>query len=349
MSGDNKLEVLITGEDCFKCKKKFFPCKTTKKCTSCNVYICNAEGCAFYQKYTHVGLCKNYDHSCHTCKKALVYVNAEPFLENDEIWKTYDDEGIPTVNDTKLVRLIGTLIEKTRFHESKYNELMEVKVKSMEQMFEQNKELIETMKRENKELKHEMDLVKRENQMIKRLFVNIEDPKEIVKDDTVVEKISKEHEGNVELKTKFDEFEEYSQMIKNLELDQVRIKEECKGIEEMNTEACGTFERELEEMRDKIDTFVAEVKSDLKDKKNHLIKEMKANIEKLQEQHKESVGQIRKLQQQNIKRSKVLQNELLIVKDKFEGSIQLKEDLNKFYETDRVVSIKNVHTYIAGI
>lgn len=84
---------------------------------------------------------------------------------------------------------------------------------------------------ENKLLKDELENMRNEMKIIRALFVNIEDPKDETPDEDLIKKINVENEQNVEFKKKFEEFEEYIQVIKDIELDQEKITMECVEME----------------------------------------------------------------------------------------------------------------------
>lgn len=88
---------------------------------------------------------------------------------------------------------------------------------------------------ENKLLKDELENMRNEMKVVKALFVNIEDPKDDVPDENLMDKIKVENDENVEFKNKFDEFEEYIQVIKDIELDQEKITMECVEIEKKSS------------------------------------------------------------------------------------------------------------------
>lgn len=100
--------------------------------------------------------------------------------------------------------------------------------------------------------------------------------------------------------------------------------------------ACADLEKKVEDIQSKIESFVIEAKNDLQDKKSQLLREMKLKIDNLKEQQNASKEHIRKLQEQNIKRSKVLQNKLDLVESQFQGTVQLKDDMLNYFEDPKV-------------
>lgn len=205
----------------------------------------------------------------------------------------------------------------------------------MERVAKENKSTVwhgESRRKDREELRDEIKTLQKEVASIKSQFINFENPKEDGSGDGVlVEQIGQLHQENAELKAKFDEFEEYSEMIKNIQLDQERVEQNNREIEERSAEGSSSLEVKIEELHGKIDNFVAETKSNLNCKKNQLILKMKADIHKLQEKQKVLIDQSRNLQQQNIKRSKVLQNKLELTECKFNETVQIKTSLISYY------------------
>lgn len=136
------------------------------------------------------------------------------------------------------------------------------------------------------------------------------------------------------MQMKFDEFEEFNEIVKSLQADQERIMEECEQMEQSNVEKYNELEVKVGEVRGKINDFLSDVKKDMSDKKSNLIGDLKLNIEKLKEQQKTSTDLIKKLQQQNIERSKVLEVKLGLVECKFEDTVQMKDNFTSFYNAN---------------
>lgn len=110
-------------------------------------------------------------------------------------------------------------------------------------------------------------------------------------------------------------------------------------MEKLNSNAFNDFDKKFEEMRGKMDDFVAEVRTNLTSKKNQLIKDMRANIQSLREQQKAAKAYIKDLQAQNVKRSAALQNKLESARLKFVDAVQLKDNLANYYDETASVSI----------
>lgn len=105
-------------------------------------------------------------------------------------------------------------------------------------------------------------------------------------------------------------------------------------MQQRNSDVCVEFEKKIEAIQGKIGGFVSQVENDLQDRKTQLIKDMKGKIVKLQEQQKDLNDQSKKLQRQNIKKSKLLQHQLDLTEQKFKESMDLKNELINSYKVE---------------
>lgn len=201
------------------------------------------------------------------------------------------------------------------------------------QMQELRSELT-TLRTENSELKDKLERMTEELKNTQSKLINFEQTKDSKPEgnNVLLEQMNEQREENATLKAKFDEFEEYSEMIKKIQLDQENIEQEIKGMEERSGQVSGTLEVKIGELQSQIDNFVTETKSDLNEKKNQLIQLMKKSIYQLQGNQKALIDRCRDLEQQNVKRSETLQNKLELTAHNFNDTVQMKASLLSYYD-----------------
>lgn len=156
-------------------------------------------------------------------------------------------------------------------------------------------------------------------------------------------------ERSAEMQMKFVEFEEFNEIVRSLQADQERIMEECNAMEQTNVNKFNELEGKVEDVQGKINDFLTDVQKDMTDKKNKLIGDLKLNIEKLQKQQKTSTDLIKKLQQQNIERSKVLEVKLGLVEHKFEDTVQMKDSFANFYNANVSLLIYSAILHVLAV
>lgn len=133
------------------------------------------------------------------------------------------------------------------------------------------------------------------------------------------------------LQLQFDEFEEFSEVLKSLEQDQEQLIEACKQTEQSYQDNYNDLKVKVNEMQGKVDDFLTDMEKDISEKKGQLMKEMRETIEMLRKQQKKSTDLIETLQQKLIEASKEMEVKLNSVEKKFEDTVQVKTQFDNFY------------------
>lgn len=151
--------------------------------------------------------------------------------ENKEL-KEQLDKVLGEVNElkglseenAKLKENVATLKLGLQSLESSFNENKSLK-KKLEELQMKSKG-IEAVSKRNKELEDELTQLNGQVERMKNLLVNFEDPKDSGNESEVDRNDVDDVLQNSQLNRILDEFDEYEQIIKNIELDQAKMMEE---------------------------------------------------------------------------------------------------------------------------
>lgn len=137
----------------------------------------------------------------------------------------------------------------------------------------------------------------------------------------------------------FDELEECSQILKNLQAKQGKLSHKCERLQDDTRAFCDDVKTRIEEIQSKVDKFVAETKAELDEKKSKLIKDLQAGILNLKKQQEKSANLVKSLQRESVEWSKEIQTQLDSTENKLQDAVHLKTSFLNFYNAQCKVSI----------